>query len=919
MDRVFVSREAELERLNTFLRTALNGQTQICFVTGEAGTGKSRLVAEFVRRSQQENDNIIVAIGNCNAQTGISDPYLPFRHILGMLTGDEARLSHTINNDVNAQRLREGFRTSGRILAEIAPELVGTLIPGAGILMSLVRMGAEEKGWLDVLEKRAQDSEKHNSEIKQSQIFRQCTTLLRDFSQEYPLVIVLDDLQWVDAASNALLFHLSRELIGCRILLVGLYRPNDVAAGRNGDRHPLESNLNEIRRYFGDIWIDLDNATQENGQAFVDALLESEHNNLSSAFREALFKRTRGHALFTTELWKAMQERGDLVPDREGRWQESPQLDWEQLPARVEAIIEERIERLDEELKEILNVACVEGQDFTVPVVARIIEGKERDVINLLSQQLEKRHKLVMETGKIKVGKTNLWRYSFSHVMFQAYLYNNLSEAEQQMVHAEVAETLEEIYAGNVETIATQLEYHYSKADDMEKALTYRKLAGEQAFHLGEFNQAREFFNQVLEALQDEDAEDYNINRIDLLFQIGETYFNTGRHDIADRYYRQSVNVARKLNDEDAVSRGLVRLGDSLRKRGFSEEAMRVSEEALEVAQRTKNNQHRCYALRLIGMVYRQIDRTDECLNYYEQALQIASETDDVDMKMQCLNSIGIANGDSLGNYPKAVNYYRQTLELANQSDKIPYKIMYLSNLANAHRQLGNYEKARDNINRQLELRVRIGDVSGTSLAYNYWGILQLHSHQLSSALKHWEKSIEIADRYKRVAMQVSSRNWLVVAKLIGNQLDEVLEIVDETKLLLKRYTEKRQVYSETLLEAVTRLRMGQRNEAKKLFESDKENAIEALHTKRWAYWYHRAFGQAGIALLEPSETRYLEKASEYFQNAVDYCGWAGILNDAIIILGEMRKADQNDILKPIENYLAEKREIAWINRPYSD
>lgn len=91
------------------------------------------------------------------------------------------------------------------------------------------------------------------------------------------------------------------------------------------------------------------------------------------------------------------------------------------------------------------------------------------------------------------------------------------------------------------------------------------------------------------------------------------------------------------------------------------------------------------------------------------------------------------------------------------------------------------------------------------------------------------------------------------------------------------------------------------------------------LHTKRWAYRYHRAFAQAGIALLEPPETRYLEKALEYFQTAIDYCGWAGVLDGAIIVLREMCKADRNDILKPIENYLVEKREIAWRNRPYSD
>lgn len=89
-------------------------------------------------------------------------------------------------------------------------------------------------------------------------------------------------------ASNALFFHLVRELKNSRILFIGLYRPSDVSAGRNGERHPLEQTLNEIKRLYGDRPIDLDHTTEQNGQAFVDALIDSKPNKLSPEFRQAL-------------------------------------------------------------------------------------------------------------------------------------------------------------------------------------------------------------------------------------------------------------------------------------------------------------------------------------------------------------------------------------------------------------------------------------------------------------------------------------------------------------------------------------------------------------------------------------------------------------------------------------------------------
>ncbi|MCB0122892.1 MAG: hypothetical protein KDE58_11645 [Caldilineaceae bacterium] len=127
---------------------------------------------------------------------------------------------------------------------------------------------------------------------------------------------------------------------------------------------------------------------EETGRRIVDSLLDKEPNRLNAAFREALFHHTGGHALFTVELLPTMQERGDLTQDETATWVAAPTLDWGLFPPRVEGVIEERIGRLTQELREALTIASVEGENFTAEVVARVQDVDVRGLVRQLSREL---------------------------------------------------------------------------------------------------------------------------------------------------------------------------------------------------------------------------------------------------------------------------------------------------------------------------------------------------------------------------------------------------------------------------------------------------------------------------------------------------------------------------------------------------
>jgi serine/threonine protein kinase/tetratricopeptide (TPR) repeat protein len=499
---VFVAREQELSLLGKYLDATLSGKGQVVVVKGEAGSGKTALIQEFIWRAQESNSDLIVSSGKCNAQTGIGDPYLPFIEIFSLLTGDvETKWAAGVMTRERALRLWNLIPFSAKAILDKGPDLIDTFIPGSGLISRCEASTSSGASWLYSLKKFVdrKASLPPDSMLQQSSLFEQYTRVLETLAQERPLVLILDDLQWMDAGSISLLFHLGRRITGCRILIIGAFRPSEVDEGRAGERHPLVPVLHEFKRDFGDFEVEIG---RTEGRQFIDAFLDTEPNQLGTEFRDTFYKQTRGHPLFTVELLRDMQDRGVLVKDKKEQWKEGPDLNWDALPARVDAVIEERISRLNDELKEVLTLASVEGEEFTAEVVARLQETEVRKLIRLLSSELDKRHHLVSAKGIRQLAAQRLSLYLFQHILFQRYLYNSLDEVEKAHFHEQVGTMLETLYGAQADEIAVQLARHFEEAGIVPKAIDYLQKAGQRASQLSAHLEAITHFNKCLNLLK---------------------------------------------------------------------------------------------------------------------------------------------------------------------------------------------------------------------------------------------------------------------------------------------------------------------------------------------------------------------------------------------------------------------------------
>ena len=326
----------------------------------------------------------------------------------------------------------------------------------------------------------------------------QFTQVLSMISKNHPIILVIDDLQWIDPGSISMLFHLGRNLFGKKIFLIGAFRSEEINLKEENYYHPLVGILQEFQSQFGEILIDLMNC---DGEEFSNALLESEPNDFSPGFYKMLYKHTSGHPLFTIELLREMQIRREIIRNNLGKWVESRHLNWHMLPAKVEAVIARRISLLPKECQLLLEFASVQGEIFIVEILATVLGKSENDINNYIDQVICKRHQLISYQGEKKIGNQSFTYYRFRHALFQIYLYNHLLDHKKIRYHGLVCNHLESVFMNHLNQYPEMLHTlarHSEIGNNFEKAVDYYTLTGKNALRLAANQEAIDHFNHAL-------------------------------------------------------------------------------------------------------------------------------------------------------------------------------------------------------------------------------------------------------------------------------------------------------------------------------------------------------------------------------------------------------------------------------------
>jgi class 3 adenylate cyclase/tetratricopeptide (TPR) repeat protein len=444
----FVGRDQELASLERALERAANGRGQVLALVGEPGIGKSRLAREFTRSHRTRGWGL--AETRCLAY-GTSTAYQPVTHLL--------RAYFHIAEQDDAARIRE--KVTQRVLA-LDPGL-RTSVPA---LLGLLDAARDDPEWmrLDPMQRR-------------QRILDAGRRLLLRESHNQPLVLVFEDLHWVDSETQALLGHLVDSLPQERILLLLTYRPGYQPpwAGR--------SHFSEVR---------IDPMCAEIAAAMADTLLGGD-DSLQSVKR-LLLARTDGNPLFLEESVRALEETGAIAGER-GAYRLCAPLTGIQVPATVQAILAARIDRLPEQHKHLLQCASILGKDVPLALLQAISRRPEEQVRSGL--EFLQAAGFMYETASLTHAE-----YTFKHALTQEVAYGSVLLECRKALHRAVVEAIETLHAARLHEHTESLAHHALRGELWDKAAVYARRSGARAIAQSANREAVTAFDRALHALR---------------------------------------------------------------------------------------------------------------------------------------------------------------------------------------------------------------------------------------------------------------------------------------------------------------------------------------------------------------------------------------------------------------------------------
>jgi tetratricopeptide (TPR) repeat protein len=354
-----------------------------------------------------------------------------------------------------------------------------------------------------------------------------------------------------------------------------------------------------------------------------------------------------------------MRERGELVPDvrADGAWIAGTALDWDRLPAQVEAVIQTRITRLDPETREILNAASVEGEYFTAQVVADVLDAPGKPVLRAL-RRLEQLYRLVRETGGAHSGIQRMARYQFSHILVQEYLYQQLSLGERQLLHGQVARALARLYEGQPDEVAPRLAHHFYEAGEYNAAFRYTLLTAAAAARAYAHHEAIALYTRAIGLAQKValDAADL----ADLHRSRGRAHEISGVFERARADYEMALQVSRAAGKQQGEWRALLDLTELWTARDYDQSRVFV-DQALAQARDLGEPAALAGSLNWVGNWYTNAEKPVAALEYHREALRILEQLQADAEVAHTLDRLGLA-ALIHGDLTASVEYYQQAI-----------------------------------------------------------------------------------------------------------------------------------------------------------------------------------------------------------------------------------------------------------------
>lgn len=775
----FVGRKNSMAALMEAYEKAQSRSGQVVGVVGEAGVGKSRLLFEFRNRLPQ--GEFTYHEGRC-LHYGGTMAYLPILDILRKYFG-----------------IKEGDREFliKKKLEERVGQLDESLRGALPFYQGLLSLEVQDEEYLKLEPKQKRDL-----------TFEAIRDLLLWESQKKTVVLAVEDLQWIDRTSEEFLDYLIGWLANTKILLIILYRPEYT--------HQWGS-----KSYYDRIG--LDQLTMESSAELVEAILEGA--DVIPELRDLILNRAAGNPLFMEEFTHTLLENG-TIQRKDNQYVLSTKPSDVQVPDTIQGIIAARMDRLEDSLKRIMQVASVIGREFAFRLLQTITGMKEELKFHLLNLQ-----------GLEFIYEKTLFpelEYVFKHALIQEVAYNSLLQKSKKEIHKKIGEAIEQIYTERLGDFYEMLAYHYSKSDEYEKAQKYLRLSGDKAMRNHSAWEALRLYQETMNILgQMPESEDNKREQLEVVRSIYTPVLYLGYPEEYLAILQQGERLSNELGDERSLAWVYSMMGRYYAFAGNAQESLIYLERALEVAREMEDvhlmvqtgfgncgvlwvkgdygklHDMASSILQLIektnkvceffglpfspysmlcilcGLALEGLGRFDEGDGLCEKGLRFATETKEL---------FNLANAEFLyafsclirGNGTKGIRHLQNCLKYFEEWQYSGLSLA-LAFLGFGYYLVGDLETAL----RYTEEALKIQEDAGTQalMSYRYWvmGMVHCDSGHPAKAKEFAEKALELSQENSEKHLEGQSRALFgrILGKLNAKEIEKAEEsILQGTKIL---------------------------------------------------------------------------------------------------------------------------------------
>jgi class 3 adenylate cyclase/tetratricopeptide (TPR) repeat protein len=738
----FVGREAEMGRLREGRRLAFNGQGRVVAVRGDAGVGKSRLLHEFLGSHRWEGWRLLESAA---PSYGGRTSYLP---VIALLEG-----YFKIQDGDSAREIRA--KVTGSLLT-----LDEAFKPMLSALLALLGVPVDDPTWfeLDPVQRRQQTIDA-------------VTRVWVGESQIQPLLIVVEDLHWLDKESQAVLDSLVDHLPAAPVLMLVNYRP-EYRQPWDGNKH-----VSEIR---------LDALPQESLAELLDALVGTDP--ALESLRQLLVARTGGNPFFVEESVRALRETKGLVGDP-GAYRLACPIEDLHVPTSVQGVLAARIDRLAPDEKQVLQAAAVVGHDVPYALLETVAEVYGDSLRSCLARL--RTAELLYETGLFPGTE-----YRFTHALTHDVAYSSLLQDRRRALHSKILEAMEAASGDQANIDVERLARHALGGELWRKAATYLQQAGRRAAAQSAYDAATRWLEEALRALaRVPEGPDTLADAIDIRLDLRIALIPLRRYRDALDLMREAEALAIRLGDETRLGWVLADLCARLRNvLGQHRQAIEVGRRALAIATARGDHALALAATYRTGQAHFALGEYARAIELFEQSTTSADERPRAGLTPPLLASwshawlaMALSN---LGRFVEAQAYATEAVRIAETADH-PFT------LVEALTALGGVLLLKDDLDGAIAALER-GLKLSREWKFKPWATLSRlgYAYALSMRLPEaWQllKEVPAADTTVSSmgvgqSMQVA---WLGEACALDDRLDDARQRAQEALAIAREHEER--------------------------------------------------------------------------------------------------------------------------------